>query len=228
VPQVLASDGAPFAASVCDDPPQPASASTASAGTRYLTTERYGALVLLVVSATAFEAALVDGAPVRTVVCGIGPVEAALATSRAIADDAPTAILQVGIAGARTLPHASIVLGSEAVYCDVVDPLARIPRIERVAPDAGLLATARRALPDAQVLPIGTTGRVGGGVGCEVEAMEGFGVLRAAALAGVPALELRAISNPVGETDRGLWRVEDALAALRDVLPPLLEELADA
>jgi len=57
--------------------------------------------VLLVVTATAFEAALVDGAPVRTVVCGIGPVEAALATSRAIADDPPAAILQVGIAGAR-------------------------------------------------------------------------------------------------------------------------------
>ena len=58
--------------------------------------------------------------------------------------------------------------------------------------------------------------------------MEGFGVLRAAALAGVPALELRAVSNPVGETDRGLWRVDDALDALRGALPPLLEVLADA
>jgi len=184
--------------------------------------------VLLVVTATAFEAALVDGAPVRALVCGIGPVEAALATSRAIADEAPTAILQVGIAGAQTLPNGSIVLGSDAVYCDVVDPLARIPRVERVAADPGLLASARRALPDAHVLPIGTTGRVGGGVECEVEAMEGFGVLRAAALAGIPALELRAVSNLVAESNRDQWRVDDALAALRDALPPLLEELADA
>jgi futalosine hydrolase len=184
--------------------------------------------VILVVAATDFEAALVDGASVRTVVSGIGPVEAALATSRAIADDAPTAVLQLGIAGARTLPNTAIVLGSEAVYCDVIDPLARIPRVERVQADAALLATARRALPDAHVLPIGTTGRVGGGIECEVEAMEGFGVLRAAALAGIPALELRAVSNPVDEADRGLWRVEDALEALRAALPPLLEELADA
>lgn len=184
--------------------------------------------MILVVAATDFECALVDGAAVRTVVSGIGPVEAALATSRAIADEAPTAILQIGIAGAQTLPHASLVLGSEAVYCDVLDPLARIPRVERVAPDAELLAAARRALPDARVLPIGTSGRVGGGVGCEVEAMEGFGVLRAAGLAGVPALELRAVSNPVAEADRDRWRIDDALEALRAALPPLLEELARA
>jgi futalosine hydrolase len=184
--------------------------------------------VLLVVTATAFEAALVDGAPVRTVVCGIGPVEAALATSRAIVDDAPTAILQVGIAGAQRLAHASVVLGSEAVYCDVIDPLARIPRVERVPADRELLARARRALPDAHVLPIGTSGRVGGGVDCEVEAMEGFGVLRAAALAGIPALEFRAVSNPVAEVDRDRWRVDDALDALRVALSPLLEELARA
>jgi futalosine hydrolase len=58
--------------------------------------------------------------------------------------------------------------------------------------------------------------------------MEGFGVLRAAALAGVPALELRAVSNPVTEADRDRWRVDDALDALRAALPPLLEELARA
>lgn len=184
--------------------------------------------MLLVIAATAFEASLVDGAPVRTIVTGVGPVEAALATARAIAEERPTAILHVGIAGAQTLPQASLVLGSEAVYCDVLDPLARIPRVEREKPDVGLLATARRVLADAKVLPIGTTGRVGGGAGCEVEAMEGFGVLRAAALADVPALELRAISNPVTEADRDRWRVDDALDVLRAALPPLLEELADA
>jgi hypothetical protein len=137
-------------------------------------------------------------------------------------------LLQFGIAGAQTLPPGSLALGSEAVYCDVLDPEARIPRVERVGADAGLLERARRVLPDAHVLPIGTTARVGGGTTCEVEAMEGFGVLRAAAVAGVPALELRAISNLVADTDRGLWHIEEALDALRAVLPPLLEELAHA
>jgi futalosine hydrolase len=47
--------------------------------------------------------------------------------------------------------------------------------------------------------------------------------LRAAVLAGVPAVELRAVSNAPGEADRALWRIDDALAALRDAVPQLLE-----
>jgi futalosine hydrolase len=184
--------------------------------------------VLLVVAATDLEADLVDGARTRVLVCGVGPVEAALATARALDEEPASAIVQIGIAGAQTLPHASLAIGSEAVYCDVLDPLARIPRVERATPDEGLLAAARRALPDAHVLPIGTTARVGGGAACEVEAMEGFGVLRAAELAGVPALEVRAISNLVAEADRSRWRVTDALDALRAALPRLLEELGRA
>jgi nucleoside phosphorylase len=184
--------------------------------------------VLLVVAATALEAELVADADVAVSICGIGPVEAALATATALAEHRPHAVLQLGVAGARTLAPGSLALGSEAVYCDVLDPEARIPRIERVAADPRLLERARRAVPAAHVLPIGTTARVGGGTVCEVEAMEGFGVLRAAAVAGVPALELRAVSNLVADTDRSLWRIGEALDALRAALPPLLEELARA
>ncbi len=75
------------------------------------------------------------------------------------------------------------------------------------------------------MLQIGTTGRVGGGAGYEVEAMEGFGVLRAAALAGVPALELRTISNLVAERDRGRWQADAALAALAEAVRSLLGAL---
>ncbi|MGY6020488.1 futalosine hydrolase [Streptomyces spinosirectus] len=46
------------------------------------------------------------------------------------------------------------------------------------------------------------------------EAMEGFGVAEAAASHGVPVLEIRAVSNPVGPRDRAAWRIGDALAAL--------------
>jgi hypothetical protein len=98
-----------------------------------------------------------------------------------------------------------------------------LPRVERVAPDAELLASARRALPEAHVLPIATSARVGGGTAGEVEAMEGFGVLRAAAIAGVPAVELRAISNAVGEADRARWQIDDALALLEAAVSRLLE-----
>ena len=59
----------------------------------------------------------------------------------------------------------------------------------------------------------------------DVEAMEGFGVLRAAELAGVAALELRVISNSVLEADRSRWQISDAITILRDnvsSLPPAL------
>jgi futalosine hydrolase len=179
--------------------------------------------MLLVVAAT--EAELRGAAGAATLACGIGPVEAALATARALAESRPHAVLHVGIAGARGIEPPSLVLGSESVYCDVVDPAFTMPRVERVAPDAGVLAAARAALPEALVRPIATCARVGGGAGYDVEAMEGFGVLRAAELAGVPAVELRAISNAVDEPDRSRWRFDDALAALAAAVERLVAAL---
>src|SRR5581483_784880 len=138
----------------------------------------------------------------------------------------PHALVNIGIAGATALEPSALVLGSGSIYVDVVDPASLLPRVDRAEPNAALLAAARAALPSAHVLPIATSARVGGGSAtCDVEAMEGFAVLRAAELAGVPALELRAISNAPGDPDRSRWRVDAALAALRDALPRLLEAL---
>jgi hypothetical protein len=88
-----------------------------------------------------------------------------------------------------------------------------------------LLAAVRAALPDAPVLVIGTSARVGGTSGCDVEAMEGFGVLRAAQRAGVPAIEVRAISNEIEEPDRARWHFERALAAIVAATPGLVAAL---
>jgi futalosine hydrolase len=176
--------------------------------------------VILVVAATHRELAGADGAAVLA--CGIGPVEAAAATARALAERSPTGVLHVGIAGARGLDVPQLVIGSEAVYEDPAGG-ALVP--DRVYADAQLLDRARRALPEARVLPIGTSARVGGTTGCTVEAMEGFAVLRAAELAGIPALEVRAVSNEIDEPDRARWRFDEALAALDEALPRLLAEL---
>jgi futalosine hydrolase len=176
--------------------------------------------VLLVVAAPDRELAFVGDA--ETFCCGIGPVEAALQTARALAERRVDAVLHIGIAGARGIEPPALVLGSESVYCDVIDPSSTLPRIERIEPDAAFLARVRDALPEARVLPIATSGRVGGGTACDVEAMEGFGVLRACALARVPAVELRAISNAPDEADRGAWRFDDAFAALGDAVARVL------
>jgi nucleoside phosphorylase len=171
---------------------------------------------VLVVGATDREVAPVDGA--RMLVCGIGPVESAAATARALAQERPDAVLHVGIAGANGLPPLSLVLGSEALYCDAAGPL--VP--SRAHPDAKLLARLRDAFPDAYVRPIGTSARVGGAHGVDVEAMEGFAVLRACELAGVPAVEVRVIANEIAEPDRGRWHFDEAFALLAELLPELV------
>jgi futalosine hydrolase len=171
--------------------------------------------VLLVVAATPRELVSVEGA--ETLVCGLGPVDAAVATARALAELRPRALLHVGIAGARGIEPLELVLGSEAVYCDAAGPL--VPA--RALPDATLLARLGEAFPDAPVLPIGTSARVGGGR-LDVEAMEGFAVLRAAELAGVPAVEARVVSNALGEEDRALWRFDEAFARVAELLPRLV------
>ncbi len=134
-----------------------------------------------------------------------------------LAERRPDAVLHIGIAGARAIEPLSLVLGSEAVYEDVRGPL--VPA--RAEPDAAMLASVRAALPEAHVLPIGTSARVGGASACDVEAMEGFAVLRACELAGVPAVELRAISNSPDEPDRAKWRFEEAFELLGAALDRL-------
>ena len=182
---------------------------------------------ILVIAATARELATPDGWLVLQ--CGVGPVEAAARTAAAIAAWQPAAILHVGIAGARrarALTPASLVIGSEARYCDSNVPAEWAPSLVSASPV--LLRAVQHALPDAITLSIGTSARVGGTSHCDVEAMEGFGVLRAAQLAGVPAIEVRAISNDIEEADRARWHFDAAFAAITAVTPQLVHAVREA
>jgi nucleoside phosphorylase len=116
-------------------------------------------------------------------------VDAAAATAAAVARGQPAAIVHVGIAGARRssgLMPPALVIGDASIYCDLGVPPEWAPH--RLTPDARLVDAAVRALPEAVRATIGTSARVGATIGCDVEAMEGFAVLRAAMLAGVPAI----------------------------------------
>ena len=175
--------------------------------------------MILLVAATDIELCDHEG-----LVCGVGPVEAATATARHLAlEPARRGSPRRDRGRAEGSRPGGLVIGSESVYCDIA---AEIPVVDRVEPDAGLLEVVRGALPDALVLPIGTSAAVGGASDVRVEGMEGFGVLRACALAGVPAVEIRAISNEISEGDRSRWRIGRALEALADAIPRVLEAAA--
>jgi futalosine hydrolase len=174
---------------------------------------------VLVVAATERELGGHEG-----LACGIGPVEAAAAMARALAEQAPAAVLHIGLAGGLDLAAGTLVVGTEAVYVDIA---AAIPVVSRVEPDPVLLAAIRAVFPEAPALPIATSAAVSEPrtrpfQGFRVEAMEGFAVLRACELAGVPAVEVRAISNELGEADRSRWELEQGLGALTKALPRLI------
>lgn len=180
---------------------------------------------ILVVAATARE--LAPSAGWVSVCCGVGPVDAAASTAAAIVEHRPAAIVHVGIAGARQasgLVPSQLVIGTASLYEDLGVPERFAPH--RLTPDARLVDAARRALPGAPEAVIGTSGRVGGTHACAVEAMEGFAVLRAAALAGIPAVEVRAISNAIEDADRGRWQFDQAFAAIVAATPRLVREAA--
>lgn len=179
---------------------------------------------ILVVAATARELAVSD--EWISVRCGVGPVEAAAVTAAAIAEHAPDMVLHVGIAGARRslgLSPATLIIGSEAHYSDLELDMQLAPHV--VVPPPELVVAAQRAVPHARVMPIGTSAHVGGTAECDVEAMEGFGVLRAAQLAGIPAIEVRAISNVIEELDRTHWHFDVAFDAIVSCTPALVAAL---
>ncbi len=179
--------------------------------------------MLLVVAATERElagAAGLDG--VEVLACGVGPVDAAVAVAARLArEPKPSAVLHVGIAGARRntdLQPGMLVVGGASTWHDTEHRLVS----RELGPDPVLLAALHRAVPDAPVLDIGTSADVAGTDGCDVEAMEGFGVLRAADRAAVAAIEARVISNEVEESDRDKWYFDEAFAALDAALPILV------
>lgn len=186
---------------------------------------------ILVVAATDRE--LAPG-PWRTLCCGVGPVAAAVATATEIERERPAAILHVGICGVRRdsgLALGSIVIGSRALYCDAglspkwVDNAVETPPL--------MIAAAQRALPHAALEAIGTTALVGGSTarvngGVDVEAMEGFAVLFAAGMANIPAIEVRAISNHIDETDRARWQFDTAFNAITGATPALVAAIQQA
>lgn len=181
---------------------------------------------ILVVAATERELA---AGPWRRRVCGVGPVEAAASTAAEIARERPDAILHVGIAGVRRrcgIALGSIVIGCESHYCDIGVSADWAPG--SVGASAMLVAAAQRVFASAPVMPIGTSARIGGtstDAGVNVEAMEGFGVLRAAAIARIPAIEIRAISNEIEEDDRARWQFANAFAAITSATPLLVAEI---
>ncbi len=180
---------------------------------------------------------------VEVFACGVGPVEAAASVARKLAGNGYSAVLNAGIAGA--FPGAARVgealLVREEVLADLglegggeftLPEGARIT--DRVLADAGLLErcaglglrTARGLTVSAVTTTRATGERLARAYEPGVESMEGFAVLRASELAGVPALEIRGISNYVGDRAESAWDFRAGARATVNALEAVLDALA--
>ena len=152
---------------------------------------------------------------------GIGLIDSAAGTVRALAELRPARVILVGTAGA--LPQTGYAIGT---VCTVVVSTLAVrpcefvpePMITLVESDGALVARGRAlGLPTADcVSGVGITRDEDEArrlfAGAHLEHLECFSVLRVCAQAGVPAVALLAIANRVGPNAHAEWRANRVAA----------------
>lgn len=194
--------------------------------------------MILIACAVGKELAFLRPQPhVELLVTGVGPVEAAAAVSRALAQSKYDLVISAGIAGAF---EGCAQIGEGVVVADEIFELdletavpialpdgARV--VDRAASDIDLVdRLVERGFRSVRGITVprvtatdGTAARLAQ-FGAAVESMEGFAVLRSAEIAGVPAVEVRGISNYVCERSRSQWNFAAGAAGAEKVLDALL------
>ena len=182
---------------------------------------------------------------VHVVVAGIGRTNAAAATAEALAEaraaGAPfAAVISTGIAGA--LPGSTLALGTVIVAdaCVYAEEGIALPEGQgdmrvlgfplgdfegnRVPVDGALLVAFRALGPACAIATVATCSGTDAAAlsvrtrtGAMAEAMEGAAVVHAARRVGVPALEIRSISNTTGDRATQRWDIAAAFTALQRV-----------
>jgi futalosine hydrolase len=178
------------------------------------------------------------------VVSGIGPAAAAATTATALALGGHELALSLGICGAfrGTADVGDTVVATELVAADLGadSPTGFLGlgalgwQDDTVPADPRWLQAVLARLGEVVTGPVVTVSTVTGTRaradelasrhGAVGEAMEGWGVLVAATPHGVPVLEVRTVSNLIGDRDPASWDLPAAFAALTGVGARLLAE----
>jgi adenosylhomocysteine nucleosidase len=165
---------------------------------------------------------------IQPVMIGVGPVEAAVNTTRALADrqgSLPKLVVSLGSAGSRSLEHCGVYQAVSVSYRDMDASPLGFP--QGITPLLDLPATLPLAplVPGLKPATLSTGANVVSGAGYDRVAedmvdMETFAVLRACQSFGVPLLALRGISDGKAELT--------GLASWTEYLHVIDEKLAEA
>lgn len=180
-------------------------------------------------------------AGVETLVTGVGPVEAAAAIAAALASNEWRLVVNAGIAGVfgdAARIGDGVVVSSDTMSIDLEsgDAIA-LPNgartVEEAHSEPALVDRLReagfralRGVTVARVTCSDGTAAALAARGAQVESMEGFAVLRAAARAGVDAIEIRGISNRCGDRARSGWSFSAGISGLEKIAAVFFERCA--
>jgi futalosine hydrolase len=199
--------------------------------------------MMLLVCAVAKELAFwTPRSDVEVLVTGVGPVESGLAVARRLARGDVTLVVNAGVAGGFR-GHAAVgdhVVVARERYADLglegggtialpdgvrlIDEAFGDPDLVARLSAAGMsrgdgVTSGAVTTTDARAQRFAET------FAPSVESMEGFAVLRAAALAAVPAIEVRGISNLVGDRAASGWDLRAGIRATERALLTLFTTL---
>ena len=196
---------------------------------------------------SAFLAASGSGHQVEVLVTGIGSAIATWSLAKAINQRKPDFMVQAGIAGGfgpNFSPPQVVIVKNEIMgdlgaaensgFSDVFDlglmdgsvfPFSN-KRLENP------LAGGNYGLPVAQGVTVNEISTNAGRIAllkdkykAEIESMEGAAFHYAALMENIPFLQLRAVSNIVGERNKQHWQIKEAIGELNKTLISLLPQL---
>jgi len=192
---------------------------------------QFGPITALCVMAAEAEYGPALKARIKPLITGVGPVEAAIATTAVLAQLAhaaslPDLVISLGSAGSQTLDHGRIYWVDEVTYRDMdATVLGFAPGVTPFLgePASLTLASGPQGQPYARLATGGSvvSGEAYDAIDADMVDMETYAVVRAAARFGLPVLGLRGISD--GKAD--LTVLEDWTGTLSVIDEGLAEAL---
>lgn len=202
--------------------------------------ERYGAVSVLPVMAAPLEWGAHLKARIDPLMTGIGPVEAAVVLTAALArlearGETPDLILSLGSCGSSTLDHAAVYQASSVSYRDMDASPLGFPKGVTPLLDLPPVLSLPCPIQDVPTATLSTGGDVVSGAAyAAIEAdmvdMETWALVRAGQTFNIPVVALRGVSDGKVElTGLDDWRsplvqVDETLAAALDKLIAVLTE----
>jgi adenosylhomocysteine nucleosidase len=201
--------------------------------------ERYGAVTVLPVMAAPAEYGAHLRARIQPLMTGIGPVEAAVSLSAALArleatGDRPDLIVSLGSCGSRVLEHAAVYQVSSVGYRDMDASALGFPKGVTPLSDLPAILPLPCPTPGVPTATLSTGANVVSGVGydaidADMVDMETWALVRAAQTFDVPLVALRGVSDgrvelkALEDWTSTLHHVDENLAAVWDRLGAVLE-----